>query len=203
MVSDAGDYESCRKAIAHVIDLHGCLDILVNNAGIGSFAIAGDLSVENWRRVQAVSLDSVFYASKEALPHLIESRGCIVNIASISGVRGDYGFTAYSAAKGGVLNLTRTLAIDYAQKGVRVNSVSPGLTDTPLSQKFTSDHRIAREYERSIPMGRPARPEEIASAVCFIASDYASYITGENLTVDGGLLAATGQPNFVKLLTGR
>jgi meso-butanediol dehydrogenase/(S,S)-butanediol dehydrogenase/diacetyl reductase len=145
-------------------------------------------------------LDSVFWACRAALPALKEGRGAIVNTASISGLSGDYGFAAYNSAKGAVVNLTRNLAIDHARDGVRVNAVCPGLTATPLTLKFTGRQDIMAEYDRRIPLRRPGRPEEMAAAIAFLASDDASYVTGHCLVVDGGLTAATGQPNFLDLL---
>ncbi|MCB4824310.1 meso-2,3-butanediol dehydrogenase [Roseicella aerolata] len=197
---DVTDEAAVNSLIAEVATHFGRLDVLVNNAGFGSFARVEELTTENWRRVQAVCLDSVFFGSRAAMPHLKARQGCIVNTASISGLRGDYGFAAYNAAKGGVVNLTRNMAIDHARDGVRVNAVCPGLTATPLTTKFTDRPDIMAEYDRRIPMRRPGRPEEMAAAIAFLASEDASYITGVTLAVDGGITAATGQPNFLDLL---
>ena len=129
-------------------------------------------------------------------------RGAIVNTASISGTRGDYGLAAYNAAKGAVLNYTRTLALDHAPDGIRVNSVCPGPIDTPLAGPLLANERIAREYRERIPMGRVGTAEEVASVVAFLASDDAAYVTGAAIVVDGGLTASTGQPNFLRILQG-
>ena len=180
------------------VEAFGGLDILVNNAGIGAFARAGDLDPEIWRKVLAIDLDAVFYASRIALPHLIESQGNIVCTASISGMGADFGFTAYNAAKAGVLALVRNMAIDYAARGVRVNAVSPGFTLTALTEQMPPPFREA--YADNVPMKRAGTPEEIAEAIVFLASGRASYITGQNLTVDGGLTAWTGQPNTYDLI---
>lgn len=199
-VADAGDPEAVAALVAHAAQTLGGLDVLVNNAGFGAYAAVTELPVERWQRVLDVSLSSVFHAAKAALPHLRASRGCMVNTASISGLAGDYGFAAYAAAKGGVVNLTRTLALDHARDGVRVNAVCPGLVDTPLTQKFFERPALVAAYERHIPMARPAQPEEIAGAIAFLCSPDASYITGINLAVDGGLMAWTGQPRFSDFL---
>ena len=197
VATDVSELEACGAMVAQTMERFGRLDILVNNAGIGGYGRVGELDPEQWRRVLAVDLDAVFYGSRAAMPHLVASgRGAIVNTASISGLGGDYGFSAYNAAKAGVINLTRTMAIDYAREGLRVNSVSPGLVITPLASVLHENNALMAEYAERVPMGRGARPEEIAAAICFLASDDASYVTGCNLVVDGGLTAHTGQPNF-------
>ena len=177
----------------------GRLDVVFNNAGIGAFGRTPDLDPELWKRVIEVDLHSVFYGCRAAIPHLRRAGGgAIVNTASISGMGGDYGLAAYNAAKGAVLNYTRTLALDHARDGIRVNSVCPGPIDTPLAAPLLANERIAREYRERIPMGRVGTAEEVASVVAFLASDDAAYVTGAAIVVDGGLTAATGQPNFTE-----
>lgn len=199
---DVADETQVTQAIATTVEEFGRLDVLVNNAGIGSFSRVDLLSTEEWRRVFAVDLDAVFFACRAALPHLAKTRGCVINTASISGLAGDYGFAAYNTAKAGVINLTRTIAIDHAAEGVRANSISPGYVATPLTAVLQQDDRIGQAYRKLIPLGRPSVPDEQAAAIIFLASDDASYITGANLVVDGGLTAATGQPNFVRIFSG-
>jgi meso-butanediol dehydrogenase / (S,S)-butanediol dehydrogenase / diacetyl reductase len=181
----------------------GRLDILINNAGMGSFGRVTEVAPEDWHRVFKICVDSIFYASRNAIPHLTKTSGNIVNTASISGLFGDYGFAAYNAAKGAVVNLTRNMALDYSRENIRVNAVCPGLIATPLSLKLRGNEAVMAEYDRLIPLGRAGQPEEIASAIAFLASDDASYVTGVNFAVDGGLTAATGQPNFLGHLTPR
>lgn len=200
LVADVSVQADMDRMIATAVDRFGRLDILVNNAGMGSFGPIDVLPVESWRQVMAVNLDAVYYAAHAALPHLIASKGCMVNTASISGLRGDHGFAAYNAAKAGVINLTRSMALDHGPQGVRVNAVCPGLVATPLAAALHENETIMHEYRRVTPLGRPAQPEEIADAIVFLASDAATYITGTALVVDGGLTASAGQPDFNVLL---
>lgn len=200
VTTDVGDRSHVEAMITAAAQHFGRIDILINNAGMGSFGQVDQVAPETWRHVMAVNLDSVYFAVRAALPHLKATRGCIVNTASISGLRGDYGFAAYNAAKAGVINLTRTLALDHGPDGVRVNAVCPGLVATPISAPLRDNATVMAVYEQITPLGRAAEPEEIADAIMFLASTMATYITGEALVVDGGLTAATGQPNFNRLL---
>ena len=201
---DVGELDQVEQWIAAAIERHGRIDVLCNNAGIGSYGETPDVPPELWRAVLEVDLTAVFYACRAALPHLrAAGRGSIVNTASISGLGGDYGLSAYNAAKGGLVNYTRTLAIDHARDGIRVNAVCPGPIDTPLLGRLIAQQAIVAAFEQVIPMGRVGRADEVAAAIAFLASDDASYITGAMLVIDGGLTAATGQPNFTRLLTGK
>lgn len=180
------------------VERFGRLDVLVNNAGVGAFGYVTEVTPEVWDRVIATTLSSVFYASRAALPHLMRSGGNIVNTASVSGLAGDVGFAAYNAAKGGVVNLTRAMAIDHAADGVRVNAICPGVTETGLTAWMNDHPTIMQSFADRLPGGRMGTPDEMAGAILFLASDDASYVTGTNLVVDGGLTAATGQPYFRK-----
>ena len=200
---DVAERAQVETLVAAAVDAFGGLDLLVSNAGIGSFGEAPDLDPEAWRRVLAVDLDAVFFGARAAIPAMrARGGGAIVNVASISGMHGDYGFAAYSAAKGAVINFTRTLALDHAKDNIRVNAVCPGLVDTPLTGAFKTVPGLAELWQAGIPMGRAARPEEIAQVIVFLLSDAASYMTGSNVVVDGGVTAHTGQPNLVKLMAG-
>jgi meso-butanediol dehydrogenase/(S,S)-butanediol dehydrogenase/diacetyl reductase len=196
-VADLAERAQVEAMVASALDRLGGLDILVNNAGVGSLARATDLDPEEWRKVMAIDLDAVFLASRAALPALIERRGNIVCTASISGMAGDYRFTAYNAAKAGLIGLVRNLAVDYAAEGVRVNAVSPGYTLTPLSA--TKRPEVMEAFLAAVPMRRAAQPAEIAEVIAFLASDRASYLTGQNIAVDGGVTAHTGQPDVAGL----
>jgi meso-butanediol dehydrogenase/(S,S)-butanediol dehydrogenase/diacetyl reductase len=195
-VADMSVRSDVEAMVGVAIKHFGRLDILINNAGIGSLARAADLDPDEWRRVMAIDVDAVFFACRLALPHLINARGCIVNTASISGMAADYGFTAYNTAKAAVIGLTRVIAIDYAPQGVRVNSVSPGFTLSPMLDQMPQPLKDA--YAERVPMRRGARPDEIAAMIAFLATEDASYITGANFAVDGGLTATTGAPDMME-----
>ena len=173
------------------------LDILFNNAGIGSFGETPDLPVEEWQRVIAVDLHSVFYACRVAIPIMRgNGGGAIVNTASISGMFGDYGFSAYNAAKGAVLNYTRSLALDHGKDNIRVNALCPGIIHTGLTQGIEQAGGLLEHWESLIPLGRAGKPEEMANIVLFLCADESSYITGATIAADGGMTARTGQPNI-------
>jgi meso-butanediol dehydrogenase/(S,S)-butanediol dehydrogenase/diacetyl reductase len=202
VAADIAEPAQVEALMQAAVDRHGALHIVHNNAGVGAFGKAADLDIELWKRVIEVDLHSVFYGCKYAIPHLLRAGGgAIVNTASISGLLGDYGLLPYSAAKGGVVNLTRTVALDHARDNIRVNCVCPGPIETPLLAPVMSVPVAMEQYRDCIPMGRVGRPEEVAAAVSFLASDDAAYITGIALVIDGGLTAATGQINFDRLIS--
>jgi meso-butanediol dehydrogenase/(S,S)-butanediol dehydrogenase/diacetyl reductase len=197
---DVTNHEAVDRLMAGAVERFGRLDVVFNNAGISSMGRVDELEVDDWQRVIDVDLTAVFYGCRSAVPHLrAGGGGAIVNTASISGLFGDWGLPAYNAAKGGVMNLTRALAADHARDGIRVNAVCPGGIATAMTDSLVHSRRAQTQYERLIPQARMGRPEEIAAAVAFLASDDASYITGHGLVVDGGVTALTGQPNFSAL----
>lgn len=202
-VVDCGDPEQVQKNVADTIRRFGRLDVLLNNVGIATFGLIDDITPEKYRRVMDVTLGSAVFGARAAMPHLRESRGNIVFTASIAGLFGDSGLAVYSAAKGGVANLARSLAIDHAQEGVRVNAVCPGVTETPRTAWMKDTPAVHNEIGARIPMGRMGQPREMAAAAAFLASDDASYITGVNLPVDGGATASTGSPFFQRILPDR
>lgn len=197
--TDVSDSSAVDALIDEVVDAFGGLDVMVNNAGVGMFGHVPDLSDEDWDTAIGVDLNSVFYGSRAAMPHLEESGGCIINTASISGSGGDHGLEAYNAVKGGVKNLTKALAINHGPE-VRVNSVSPGLVLTDATQDFQDNEAIMEDYGERVPLERGAEPEEIADGMVFLASDDASYVSGHDLIIDGAMTASAGQPNFAKHL---
>lgn len=189
--------------VAGTVARYGRLDVLLNNAGIGCFGKTPDLDPADWERVIAIDLHAVFYACRAAIPHLTKPNGsggggAIVNTASISGLGGDYAFTAYNAAKGAVINYTRALAIDHAREGLRVNALCPGLIATPLTAGATELPGLEAAWHDTIPMGRAGTPEEMAEVIAFLASDAASYMTGAIVVADGGQTAWTGQPDLTR-----
>lgn len=201
---DVADLASVVAMTDACVARYGRLDVVVSNAGIGAYGKAPDLEPAAWHKIIAVDLDSVFFGARAAIPHLRRAGGgAIVNTASISGLFGDYGLLAYNAAKGGVVNLTKALAIDHAHEGIRVNAVCPGPIATPLAQGLIEHPVVSAEYAKSIPMGRVGQADEVAAAIAFLASDDAAYVTGAMLVVDGGLTAATGQAHFTRAFTGQ
>ncbi|MGQ5701362.1 SDR family NAD(P)-dependent oxidoreductase [Sandaracinobacteroides sp. A072] len=198
---DVADWASVSAMADAAEARFGHIDILVNSAGIGSFATTPDLEPEAWDRVLAVDLKGVFLGCKAVIPRMrARGSGAIVNVASISGMAGDYGFAAYNAAKAGVINYTRAAAIDHAREGIRVNAVSPGPVDTPILAGVDDMPGARSLWEGLVPMGRFARPEEIAAVIAFLASDDAAFVNGANIPVDGGLMAHSGQPHLAALM---
>ena len=187
---DVSSRDVAQKSVKEVIARCGRIDILINNAGIATIQPAEEYS--EWERITGVDLDAPFYWSQAAgaLTMIPGKGGAIVNISSLAGHVAYPGDVGYIAAKAGVLGLTRSLAIEWAKHGIRVNCICPGFTDTQIIKDMEAiDPDRFVERRRRVPMGRAARPEEIAKAVAFLASDDASYITGAILNADGGQIA--------------
>ncbi|WP_348671908.1 glucose 1-dehydrogenase [uncultured Abyssibacter sp.] len=197
LLHDATSAEQWAAAVDHIESLWGGLDVLVNNAGIAILGDVEKLSFAQWRKTLDVNLDAVFTGTQLAIERMRHRGGAIVNIASIEGMLGDALIPAYNASKAGVRLFTRSAAIHCARQGyaIRVNTVCPGFAETEMVSGALGtlpQDEAAAFAERTlarIPMGRFARPEEIASAVLFLASDEASYVTGADLVVDGGMTA--------------
>jgi len=184
--ADVSDQQQVNEMIDGIVRETGRIDILVNNAGIIKDGLLMLMPDSNWHRVIEVNLNGVYYTSRAVLRTMIGSRwGRIINIISPSALLGRAGQTNYSAAKGGVLSFTKSLARESARFGITVNAVSPGVIATGLTRYM--DERVKTEFLSMIPAGRFGTPEEVAHAVLFLASDEAAYITGEYISVDGGL----------------
>ncbi len=190
--ADVSKSTDVNGMVQKVLDTFGKIDVLVNNAGIFMGGGIADLKEELWDRVMAVNLKSVFLCCQAVGKFMIANkvRGSIINIASISGKLPEINGNAYSPSKAGVISLSALLAVEWARYGIRVNALSPGPVMTPLQKKIYSTPELLDARNRGIPMNRHGDPEEIGKAAVFLASDDASYITGENLSVDGGSLAS-------------
>ena len=187
-VTSEGEWQ---KAIDETVSRFGKLDILVNNAGVGGRGGLEDMTVEEWDHVMAVNAKGVFLGTKLSMPEMLKAgKASIVNISSQMGIVGsDTSNPAYTASKAAVHVFTKSIALRYATKGVRVNSVHPGPIDTPMLRSGFDDPERKQKVLARIPMGRTGIPEEVAYGVLFLASDESSFITGEGLVIDGGWMA--------------
>ncbi|HUI26362.1 MAG TPA: glucose 1-dehydrogenase [Candidatus Kryptonia bacterium] len=187
--ADVARADSVEEMIATTLSRCGRLDVLFNNAGIGgTFASFADYTEETFDQIIAVNLKGVFLGMKFGIPALLKSGGgVILNTASVAGLIGARGYAAYSASKGGVIQLTKVAALEYAKQNVRVNCICPGGVDTPILEMVPAAHRAA--IARTNPMERLARPEELANLALFLASDDSSFATGGVFVADGGSLA--------------
>ncbi len=192
-VLDVRDEAAVRAAFDSVVAEHGRLDSVVHAAGVAGGGPVHLLEAEEWDRVIDVNLKGTFLVDKYSSMHMLaQGSGSIVNIASIEGIEGTEGGSAYNASKGGVVMLTKSMAIDYGRRGIRVNCICPGGIDTPLLRSITDSDGLDLYRERLREehlLGRFGRPEEIAAAAAFLASEDASFVTGHALVVDGGFTA--------------
>lgn len=193
--ADVADADEVARMVRETVEALGTPDILINNAGVQVNAATHEMEVADFDRVIGVNLRGAFLCAREVLRLWVaESRpGVIVNVSSVHEVIPKPRFAGYSASKGGLGNLTRTLALEYAGQGIRVNGIGPGATITRMNEGWIDDPGKRAEVERHIPMGRAGTAEEMAGVVAFLCSDEASYITGQTLHVDGGL---TLYPDF-------
>lgn len=187
VVADVSDADDVEAFVERTVDEFGSLDVLHNNAGVPQRSTpVEDVAESTWDDVVDVNLKSAFLGAKYATPHLRESAGVILNTASTAGIRPRTGLSAYAASKGGMITLTKALAYELAEDGVRVNAICPVATDTDMLDDFTSDGLSVDSMADTIPLGRLAEPEDVADAATFLASDEAAMITGTALEVDGG-----------------
>jgi NAD(P)-dependent dehydrogenase (short-subunit alcohol dehydrogenase family) len=190
--ADVSKIAEVNDMVQKTLDMFDKIDILVNNAGIFIGGEIADLGEETWDRVMAVNLKGVFLCCQAVGKYMIadQVKGSIINVASISGKLPELNGNAYSPSKAGVISLSALLAVEWAKYGIRVNALSPGPVMTPLQEKIYSTPELLNARNRGIPMNRHGEPKEIGNAAVFLASDDSSFVTGENLSVDGGSLAS-------------
>ncbi|GGS05628.1 3-oxoacyl-ACP reductase [Streptomyces aureoverticillatus] len=201
--ADAADPDAVEGLVAAAVEAYGRLDGVVLNAGVGRPGAVGDVSVEDWETVLTTNLTGPFHLLRAALPHLLETRGSVVAVASVSALRNGMGNAAYATSKAALLQLCRSVAVDYGARGVRANTVCPTWVRTEMADRRmamfadaaglgTGAEGVDAAYEeatRLIPAGRTGRPEEVAEAISWLLSPAASYVNGATLTVDGGVTA--------------
>jgi len=183
---DVSDFDSCAEMFYNVRSVVGNVDILVNNAGITRDSLFRRMTELDWRAVINTNLNSVFNVTRQVIDGMVERGwGRIINISSVNAIKGQFGQTNYSAAKAGMAGFSKALAQEVVRKGVTVNTVSPGYVETDMVLAIRKE--VREQIIASIPMGRLAKPEEIAAVVAFLASEEAGYITGANISVNGGM----------------
>ena len=191
---DVRDSAAVKTAVDEVAQECGGIDVLYNNAGVAAMKPPVEHTDEDWEKVLRTNVDGMFFCTRAALPHLKKSKGCIVNTSSVSGIGADWGMLAYNTSKGAVSNMTRALALDLGEDGIRVNAVAPSIVDTPLAKEITSDEEIMDGFRQRMALKPPIQPEQVASVVAFLASEDAAMVSGVILPVDGGVTASNGQP---------
>jgi meso-butanediol dehydrogenase/(S,S)-butanediol dehydrogenase/diacetyl reductase len=190
---DLRDAAAIERMLTDVLGQMGRLDVLVNNAGIEKYSPPEQFTLQDWDNIVGVNLRGVFLCTRAALPHLEATRGSVVNIASVQSFANEPNVSIYAGTKAGVMGLTRSLALDFAPRGVRVNAVCPGAIYTGMTEAWlagqSDPEAVLKKIDKDVPLGRIGRPEDIAPAVFFLASPEAAYITGTSVVVDGGVLA--------------
>ncbi|PVY42948.1 3-oxoacyl-[acyl-carrier-protein] reductase [Pontibacter virosus] len=185
--SDASDMAQAEKLIEDVVAEFGKIDILVNNAGITRDGLLMRMTEEQWDAVINTNLKSVFALTKGATKHMMRAKsGSIINITSVVGIKGNAGQANYSASKAGIIGFTKSVALELGSRNIRCNAVAPGFIETEMTGEL--DQKVVDEWRKAIPLKRGGSPEDVANAVAFLASDQSSYISGQVLQVDGGML---------------
>lgn len=185
---DVSNPEDVEAMVSSVMEEFGHLDVMVNNAGLNpSYCLTEEVKERHWDMIMDINLKGAFFCSQQVIPVMREQgQGCIINVASVAGLKALYKCSAYNASKGGLIQLTRTMALELAPENIRVNAIAPGFVSTELTDTLLSDPEEGERILSLIPMGRTGELEEIAPAAVFLASDAASYITGAVICVDGG-----------------
>ncbi len=191
---DVAEPATATRAVGKAVERFGGVDVLINNAGIATGGDVVGTSDDDFATVLAVNVGGYFHFAKAAMPELVKTRGSIVMTSSVSGLGGDWDMFAYNTSKGAVTNMVRAMAMDAGRHGVRVNAVNPSLTDSNMTKDMQEDDTLMAKFMERIPLGRIAKPDDIAAVMAFLASDDARFVTGVNLPVDGGLSASNGQP---------
>ena len=198
IIADLADPAMPQNVIDQVIEQSGRLDVLVNNAGIMKEASVEDMPLEDWMQTIQINLTAPFLMIKAALPYLRQTKGAIVNTGSIEGLGSNPMHAAYGASKAGLHGLTKAVAVDYGDDGIRCNAVAPGWIDTDLNIDYIESMEDPGAFRRDIgkihPLGRTGKPEEVASLIAFLASPDASFITGQVYTIDGGRMTKLSLP---------
>ncbi len=185
--SDASDYDAAQKLIDDVIEEFGKIDILVNNAGITKDNLLLRMSKEDWDVIMRVNLDSVFNLTKAVIKPMMKAKsGSIINMTSVVGISGNAGQSNYAASKAGVIGFTKSIAVELGSRNIRCNAVAPGFIETEMTAVL--DEKVIQGWKDQIPAKRLGQTEDVANACVFLGSDMASYITGQTLQVDGGML---------------
>jgi len=184
-LADVSNFKEVEKMIEDIKQKFGKIDILINNAGITKDRTLAKMTQEEWQRVIDVNLTGVFNCTKAALPLIIQNQGKIINISSLVGLRGNFGQVNYAAAKAGIIGFTKSLSKELGRFGVTVNAIAPGFIETPLTENLSEELKVM--VKKLTSLGRFGKPEEVAEAVIFLASDKSNFITGAVLNVDGGL----------------
>ncbi len=185
--SDASSFEKSQETVAEVIKEFGTVDILINNAGITRDGLLMRMDEKQWDMVININLKSVFNLTKAVIrPMMKQKAGSIINMSSIVGLKGNAGQANYSASKAGILGFTKSVALEFGSRNIRCNAIAPGFIETEMTDKL--DPKTVEEWRKGIPLKRGGTPEDVANACLFLASDMSSYITGQTLSVDGGML---------------
>ncbi len=185
--SDAADYDKAQILVEEIIKDFGSIDILINNAGITKDNLILRMSSEDWKKVIETNLDSVFNLTKAVIKPMMKQRdGVIINMSSVVGVKGNAGQSNYAASKAGIIGFSKSVALELGSRNIRCNVVAPGFIETEMTEVL--DQKIVEEWRNNIPLKRGGTPEDVANACLFLSSSLATYITGQVINVDGGML---------------